>query len=187
MHNLPGAIFRSKDHRNPQSERCGILPSANLGLYPLFPHNVGKLRSHVLRYGLEASDLTISYLRCATIRGISNLLPTTRGRAKGVGEGYVFLMGEHHLHGFRVPLRELAQRWLTLLKYLVKIIYRSHLEITSSVGSSTFPKVTPLLLPAAEALRLLALYSPEECAEGTSCRLCHGVHRESGGIPILHS
>ena len=115
MHNLPGAIFGSKDHRNPQSERGGILPSANLCLYPLYPHNVGKLRSYVLRYGLEASDLTIPDLRCGTIRGLSNLLPSTRGRAKGIGEGYVFLMGEHHLHGFGVPFGELSQGLLALL------------------------------------------------------------------------
>jgi hypothetical protein len=159
MHNLPGAIFRSKDHRNPQSERGGIWPSANLGLYPLYPHDVGKLRSHVLRYGLEAGDLTISYLRCGTIRGLGDLLPSTRGRAKGVSEGYVFPMGEHHLHGFGVPFGELAQRLLTLLKYLVEIIYRGHLEITPSVGTSTFPKATPLLFAAAKALKLLALFT----------------------------
>jgi hypothetical protein len=166
MHDLPGSLFGSIDHRNPQSEGGHILPSANPGLLPLYPHNVGKLRSHVLRYVLEASDLAISELRCGTIRSRSNLLPSTRGRAKGVSEGYVFSMGEHHLHGFRVPFGDLAQRLLTLLNYLVKIIYRSHLlEITSSVGTSTFPKATPLLLPAAEALKPLALYSAE-CVEG---------------------
>jgi hypothetical protein len=79
-------------------------------------------------------------------------------------------MGEHHLHGFRVPFGELAQRLLTLLKYLVKIIYRSHLELTSSVGTSTFPKATPLLLPAAEALKRLALYS-SKCVEQEFCEL----------------
>jgi hypothetical protein len=29
-HNLPGAVFRSKDHRDPQSVWGDILPSANL-------------------------------------------------------------------------------------------------------------------------------------------------------------
>jgi hypothetical protein len=40
-------------------------------------------------------------------------------------------MGEHHLHGFGVSFDELVQCALTLLDYLVKIIYRGHLlEIT---------------------------------------------------------
>jgi hypothetical protein len=47
-----------------------------------------------------------------------------------------------------------------LLKYFVKIIYRSHLEITSSVGTSAFPKATLLLLPAAKALKPLAPIHP---------------------------
>jgi hypothetical protein len=47
-----------------------------------------------------------------------------------------------------------------LLDYLVKIIYRSHLKITSIVGTSAFPKATLLLLPAAEALKPLVLIHP---------------------------
>jgi hypothetical protein len=43
---------------------------------------------------------------------------------------------------------------------LVKIIKGSHIEITSIVGTSAFPKATPLLLPAAEALKPLALIHP---------------------------
>jgi hypothetical protein len=60
VHNLPSAIFRSKDHRNPQINWGHILPSANPGLCPLYPHDIGKLRSQVLRYVLKASDLAIS-------------------------------------------------------------------------------------------------------------------------------
>jgi hypothetical protein len=32
MHNLPDTVFRSKDHRNPQSEWGDLLPSVNLSL-----------------------------------------------------------------------------------------------------------------------------------------------------------
>ncbi len=60
MHYLPGALFRSKDHRNPQSERGDVLPPANLGLRTLYLHNVGKLRSHILRYDLGADELAIT-------------------------------------------------------------------------------------------------------------------------------
>jgi hypothetical protein len=56
-------------------------------------------------------------------------------------------MGEHHLHGLGVSFDELVQRTLTLLDYLVKIIYRGYLlEITSIVGTSAFPS-TPCAYP----------------------------------------
>src|SRR5918998_349117 len=103
MHNLPGTVFGSKDHRNPQSDWGNFLASANLGLLPHQLHNVGKLRSHVLRYDLGANELAISETRCGMLHDLSNLLPATHGRAIGVSEGYVFLMGEHDLVGLRVP------------------------------------------------------------------------------------
>jgi hypothetical protein len=46
-----------------------------------------------------------------------------------------------------------------LLNYFVKIIYRSHLEITSIVGTVAFPKATTPLLPVGEALKPLALFT----------------------------
>src|SRR6266702_223153 len=129
MHHLPGAVFRSKDRRHPQSVWGDILPSANLGLGPLYPHNVGKFSSDVLRDDLEANFLAIFKLRCGTLHGRSNLLPSTYGRAKGVREGDVFLMGEHHLVGLRVPLHELPECSLIVCNCFVKID-RSH-EISS--------------------------------------------------------
>src|SRR5918995_657801 len=63
MHYLPGAILGSKDHRNSQSAWSRILASANLDLIPLYHSNVGKLRSHILRYGFEADVLAIYELR----------------------------------------------------------------------------------------------------------------------------
>src|SRR6266567_9485064 len=82
-------------------------PSAKLGLVPLYPHNVDKFRSYILRYVLESNDLALSDLQRGTLHSRSNLLPSTHGRAEGVSEGDVFLMGEHHLVELRVPLHEL--------------------------------------------------------------------------------
>ena len=59
MHKLPDTVFRPKNARNSQNYRDDILTSANLGLVSLYLHNVCKGRSHILRYVLEASDLTI--------------------------------------------------------------------------------------------------------------------------------
>jgi hypothetical protein len=61
-----------------------------------------------------------------TLHGLSNLLPSTHGRAIGVSEGYVFLMGEHHLVGLRVHFNELGCRERIVLNYFVDIIYCSH-------------------------------------------------------------
>src|SRR5438045_26329 len=108
MHHLPGAVFRSKDRRHPQSAWGDILPSAKLGLDPLDIHNVGKFRSDVLRYDIEANYLAISEQRCGTLQSRRHLLPSTHGRAEWVSEGDVFSMGEHHLVGLRVPLHKLA-------------------------------------------------------------------------------
>ena len=60
-----------------------------------------------------------------TLHGGGYLVPSARGRAKGVGEGYVLSVGEHPLHGFRVAFDELAQRELAPLEDFVEIIYRA--------------------------------------------------------------
>ena len=83
MDDLPGASFGSKDHRNPQSDWVDIFPSAYLGLPPFHSHNVGKLRSYVLRYDLGAMELAIPERRCGTVRSRSNLLPSSRGGIRG--------------------------------------------------------------------------------------------------------
>src|SRR5215210_373865 len=108
MHYLPSALFRSKDARRPQSEWGNILPSANLGLQLFYLDNVGKPKAHMLRNVLKANDLALSVIRCGTLHTLSNLLPPTRAKAKGVSEAYVFSTGVHHLQGFRVPFEELA-------------------------------------------------------------------------------
>jgi hypothetical protein len=104
MHYLPPTVFGSKDHRNPQSDWDDIFPSANLGLGPLHSHEVGKLRSYVFRYGLEASDLAISEIRGVTLQPLSDLLPSTPDWEVGVSEGYVFSMGEDLLTGSAFPV-----------------------------------------------------------------------------------
>jgi hypothetical protein len=49
---------------------------------------------------------------------------------------------------------------MILPHYFVEIIYRSHLDITSIVGTSSIPIATALLSPVAEALKLLASIHP---------------------------
>src|SRR6266699_2058360 len=87
MHHLPSAVFRPKDRRHPQSEWGDLLPPANLGLDPLYPHQVGQFRSDVLRYDIEANVLALSDLRRGTIPSRRHLLPPTHDRAKGVRKG----------------------------------------------------------------------------------------------------
>src|SRR5829696_5406781 len=84
MHDLPGAVFGSKGHRDPQIARGDILRSADLGVGPLYPQDASKFVSHVLRYGLEVVDLSIAEHGCSTLLSRSNLLPSTHGGPKGL-------------------------------------------------------------------------------------------------------
>ncbi len=90
MHYLPLTVFRSKDHRSPQSEWSDVLPSADLGLCPLYLHNVSKLRSHILTHGLEADNLAISETRCSTLQGRNNLLPSLVGELARLREAFEY-------------------------------------------------------------------------------------------------
>jgi hypothetical protein len=110
MHDLPLTVFRSKDHRSPQSDWGDVLTSADLGLCPLYLYNVGKLGSYVLRYVLKGNHLAISELRYGALRDLSNLLPPPHGREKGVSEGYVFSTGEQPLHRLGVAFDDLPLR-----------------------------------------------------------------------------
>src|SRR5215204_240470 len=110
MHDLPSTILGPKDASNPQGNRGGILRSADLGLEPLHLYEVCKLSTHVLRCVLEVGELAICIVRCCTLQGPSNLIPPKRGRAEGVGEGYVFSMGAELLITLRIPFNDLAQR-----------------------------------------------------------------------------
>ena len=139
MHHLPGAIFGSKGHRDPQIAWGDLVSAANLCIGTLYPQNAGKLRCDVLCYSLEVVDLTISEYGCSTVLGLRNLLPSARGRAEGVGEGYVFSVGEKLLYRLWVPFHELLARLLELFEYSVEIIYSSQLEITSILDALSFP------------------------------------------------
>jgi hypothetical protein len=70
MHDLPGAIFRSKDHRNPQCDWDDIITSANLGLGPLHPNDVGKLGSCVLLYALGIGSGLIGVFIFASVEWV---------------------------------------------------------------------------------------------------------------------
>src|ERR687886_3001890 len=108
-------LFGSKAHRNPQSYWGGILTFANLGRCPLHAQDVGKLRSYVLLYGLEANHLAISELRRAALHRRSNLIPPMCWRAKRGSEGYIFSMGPQLLQRLRISSVELTQRQVILL------------------------------------------------------------------------
>src|SRR5829696_7177618 len=85
VYDLPLAVFFwPEDHRDPKGERGDLLACSELGLWPLYPHNVGKLGRYVLRYGLKASHLAISDLRCSMLRSRGNLIPPAHGRAEGL-------------------------------------------------------------------------------------------------------
>jgi hypothetical protein len=63
-------------------------------------------------------------------------------------------MGEEPLHRLRVSFDELPLRQVKPLDQFVDIIYRSHLEISSIVSTSSSPEATTHLLPIDGALKL---------------------------------
>ena len=87
MHDFPGVVFRSEDAGNTKGDRNDLLPSADLGVEALYLHEVGKLRSFVLRHLLEASELAISVAGRGTLQPRLNRGPPARDGTKGVGEG----------------------------------------------------------------------------------------------------
>src|SRR5829696_2027978 len=140
MHNLPGALFESEDACDAQCHGGNILPSANLGLVAFHLHDVGKLGRYVLRYILEAYDLTISVTRGGMLHSPSSLIPSAHGRTERIGEAHVFPMGEELLIGLGVAFDKLGRHEMILLDYVVKILCcPGHLEITSIVDARPFP------------------------------------------------
>src|SRR5215208_4392000 len=136
MHHLPDTGFGSKDHSGPQSDWGNVLAFANLGSFPHQRHYVSELGSHVLRYDLGANELTVPQTRRGTLESLGDLLPPAHGREEGVGEGYVFPVGEHRLIGFGVAFYELGSGELIVLDQFVNIVYGGHLlGITSRVGT----------------------------------------------------
>src|SRR3712207_4080952 len=115
MHDLPLTVFGAKDHRGAQIVRKKLFPYTKSALEPLYLHNVGKLRGHVLRYDLEAHDLAIPTRRSGTLHSLGNLRPSVRDHPTGVCEGYIVSMGEHLLGGLGVPSHELTYRLVVLL------------------------------------------------------------------------
>jgi hypothetical protein len=67
------------------------------------------------------------------LHDLSYFIPPTHGRAVGVGYAYVVSMGPQLHHRFGVSFDELPLRQVPLLDHLVKIIYPSHLVLTSIV------------------------------------------------------
>ena len=110
MHCLPGILLKPKDRRNPHGNRGDIIPPLNLGLHPLHLHCVGKLSGYVLRYVLKASALAISVVRCGTLQGRSDLIPSTCRWAKGVSEGYIVSTGVDSFITFGTPFHDLIER-----------------------------------------------------------------------------
>jgi hypothetical protein len=68
-------------------------------------------------------------------------------------------MGEQLLRRLGVDFHELLYRWRPMLKYSVKIIYRSHLEITpTSLTCPPFPK--DAFVTCSRSFETLALIHP---------------------------
>ena len=66
--------------------------------------------THILLYDLDANELAISASRCCMLRGLRNLLPSTRETAIGVSEGYVVSTRPQLYRRLGVSFEELIHR-----------------------------------------------------------------------------
>lgn len=89
MDDLPGVVFRSEDARNPQGNWSELLPSADLGLEPLYLDEVRKLRCFVPGDPLEARELAVCVVGCGTLQSVLNRGPSTCDRPKWVSESHI--------------------------------------------------------------------------------------------------
>ena len=101
MHYLPDTALGTKDHRSPQSDRGSIHASANLGSFPHQRYYVGELGSYALRYDLEPTNSPSLRSDALRSRVSAICIPPAHGREEGVGEGYVFPVGEQRLYRVR--------------------------------------------------------------------------------------
>src|SRR5918998_5056467 len=138
VHDLPGVLLGTEDHRDPKGKRYDLVPLADLSPGVLYPHDVGELRGVAPDHGLEGIDLALPEVRGGALHRLSDLIPPAGGRGDGIGEGHVLPVGEHGLHGFGISLDELAQRLLASFDYPVEVVYGSHLGITS-ITPAPFP------------------------------------------------
>jgi hypothetical protein len=100
------------------------------------------------------------------LRSLSNLLPPTHGRAIGVGEAYIFSVGEELLHRLMVSFHELTYRLLILLDYCstsstILTYISSPLTALSSVKAGVH-----LTLCAAKGASSEERYSAEDICAG---------------------
>src|SRR6266851_2775991 len=116
MYNLPGAIFRPKDHRGAQVDGCNILTSSDFRLLVRKRHDIGKFRCYILRHRNGVDNFSVSETLCSEIKRLGNFVPSTNSREKWIGQGYIVAMRKHRLIGFRITLEKLGCGKLIFLK-----------------------------------------------------------------------
>jgi hypothetical protein len=116
MHELPGAVFRTKDARDAQGNGSDLLAPANLRLEPLDFQDVRELRGYALREVLELDGSAVAVVRCGSPSGLLDLTPTTGGRTKGVRDGRVFALAEQLEEAAGIPVRDPIQRSVARFK-----------------------------------------------------------------------
>lgn len=88
MHELPGAVFGTKDARDAQRDRSDLVASGDLGLEPFDLEDVAEFGSYAFREVLELDGPAIAVVCCRSSSGMFNLGPTAGQAARRDSRGW---------------------------------------------------------------------------------------------------
>jgi len=131
MHELPRAVFRTKDTRHPQGNRSDLLAPADLRLKPLDLEDVREVRGYAFREGLELDGSAVAVVRCGSPSGLLNLTAAAGWRAKGIREGGIIALAVQLEERAGIPPRDLIQRPMARFNRSVEVLRCGHAHTSS--------------------------------------------------------
>jgi hypothetical protein len=115
MDESPRAILVAKDTRDPKVKGREVVSTTNLGLPLLYLVDAGEIGGHMLPDSVDSSHVAVPKAGGGELKPLRHLLPSTHGRAKGIGDNYVISMREHRLGRLRISSSEFRQGRVILL------------------------------------------------------------------------
>src|ERR671931_614185 len=110
MHELPYALFGSKDAGDPEGDRGSLLPAADLRPAALYLHEVREVRGHVLRHGLELLELAARVLRSRELQPLLDFGTPPAEGSERITERHVVTLREERLVDRGIAIDDGSQR-----------------------------------------------------------------------------
>jgi len=106
MADLPTVLLTTKDGGDPKRNRGHLLSSTDLRLEALDLEDVGELRTFMIRYPIKSHSFAFSVMRRGKLRGLTDLVPATGGRAEWIRKRYIRPMREQLKNRTGISLHE---------------------------------------------------------------------------------